>query len=263
MNHLEKISICDMCYFENYCCEFSKYFYICHPTSWVALVEKFIRKLPKPFNYDVLELFDKAVKLQETSGDPRINAQTDASLGLAISITRDLLADKCKESYLVKSSKIAVAKNPRLCCDRYMDRIPGQYGSYPKKKQVRKYKKKSYRFKKYKEPYKKKYFRRKKFFKKSTNDRRKDKKGKTDKKKFCPQNKKNSRCWLCNETGHYTNECPARIGNEDRVKLLNTFEKQGFYPVEDSSDTESLYYLETSSESESESEETESTENEW
>ncbi|KAL2534205.1 CCHC-type domain-containing protein [Abeliophyllum distichum] len=130
MNHLEKISICDMCYFENFCCEFSKYFYICHPSSWTAQVEKFIRKLPEPFNYDVLELFDKAVKLQENSGDRRINNQSDASLGLAISITRDLLAHKCKESYLVKSSRRAVAKNPRLCCDNYMDRIPGKYGCY-------------------------------------------------------------------------------------------------------------------------------------
>ncbi|XP_022859666.1 uncharacterized protein LOC111380365 [Olea europaea var. sylvestris] len=40
----------------------------------------------------------------------------------------------------------------------------------------------------------------------------------------------------------------ARQGNEEIIKLLTTFQKQGFYPVEDPSDTESLYYLTTESE---------------
>ncbi|KAL2504748.1 CCHC-type domain-containing protein [Abeliophyllum distichum] len=42
LNHLEKISICDMCYFENYCCEFSNCFYICPQTYWKSLTAKFI-----------------------------------------------------------------------------------------------------------------------------------------------------------------------------------------------------------------------------
>ncbi|KAL2472032.1 coat protein [Abeliophyllum distichum] len=209
LNHLEKISICDMCNFENYCCKFSKYFYICPPISWTSLVEKLIRKLPEPFNHDVTDMFNSVVKLQGTSGDPRINAQTDASLGLAISLARDL-ADKCKESYLVKSSKRAVAKNPIICYDKYLDSILGQYGCYPKRKQTKRCKKKSYKFKKYKKPYKKKYFKRKKFFKKSTKDKN-DTKEKSDTKKFCPQNKKNCRCWLCNKTCYYANECQARL----------------------------------------------------
>ncbi|KAL2460949.1 orf y [Abeliophyllum distichum] len=94
-----------------------------------------------------------------------------------------------------------------------------------------------------------------KYFKKYSKPTGRPKKGDKTKdtvKKFCPQNKKNCRCWLCNESGHYANECPARLGNEDRVRLLTTFEKEGFYPVEDPDDTENLYYITTDSESDSE-----------
>ncbi|KAL2527157.1 CCHC-type domain-containing protein [Abeliophyllum distichum] len=124
LNHLEKIAICNMCYFKNYCREFSKYFYICPKIYWKDLTEKFIRKLPERFNHDVLEMFDQAIKKHNKSTDPRINVMVDTSLGLAITLTRDLLADKCKESHLVKSSRSTIAKNPRICCDKYKSRIP-------------------------------------------------------------------------------------------------------------------------------------------
>ncbi|KAL2505152.1 Uncharacterized protein Adt_20773 [Abeliophyllum distichum] len=252
-----------MCYFENYRCEYSKYFYICPREQWDNLVVKFIRKLPNPFNHEVLDLFNEAVRKQRNSLKPTICTAPETSLGLVISLTRDLLADKCKENILVRDSTRAIGKNPRLCCDKYKNQIPSQYGCFPeKKRQQRKYKRKSYRFKKYKKPYKKKLFRKKKFFKKKPeNSKGKTDKSKTDKKKSCPKNKKNCRCWLYNKTGHYANECPARIQNEDRIKILETFDKHGFYPVEDPSDTESLYYLETSSDSGISSDS--SSENEW
>ncbi|KAL2493318.1 Uncharacterized protein Adt_28946 [Abeliophyllum distichum] len=252
-----------MCYFENYCCEFSKYFYICPVEQWENLVVKFIRKLPNPFNHEVLDLFNAAIDKQRRTLDPKLGASPKTSLGLVISLTRDLLAEKCKENILVRDSTRAIGKNPRICFDRYKSQIPSQYGCFPeKKRQPRKYKKKNYRFRKYKKPYKKKFFRKRKFFKKKPeNSKGKTDKSKMDKKKFCPKNKKNCRCWLCNETGHYANECPARIQNEDRVKTLETFDRYGFYPVEDPSDTESLYYLETSSESGISSET--SSEDEW
>ncbi|KAL2512937.1 Uncharacterized protein Adt_18537 [Abeliophyllum distichum] len=213
-----------------------------------------MRKLPEPFNNKVMVLFNEAIERQETCKENfKVNLQIDHSLGLAITRTRNLLAEKCKEGYLVRSSKISVAKNPRICCKQYLDKIPGQYGCTLERKQTRrKPRRKNYRFKKYKQPYKKKFFRKNKYFKRYNKAPRKGKKRtKEDKKKFCPQKKKNCRCWLCNETRHYANECPSKIGHEDRVKMLETFEKQGFYPVEDPSDTESLYYLTTDSESES------------
>lgn len=40
-------------------CEFSKYFYICPKNKWNELTKKFIRKLPEPFNHEVIELFNK------------------------------------------------------------------------------------------------------------------------------------------------------------------------------------------------------------
>ncbi|KAL2498772.1 hypothetical protein Adt_24322 [Abeliophyllum distichum] len=114
LNHLEKISIYDMCYFENYCCEYSKYFYICPREQWDNLVVKFIRKLPNPFNHEVLDLFNEAVRKQRNSLNPTICTAPETSLGLVISLTRDLLAEKCKESILVRDSTRAIRKNPRL-----------------------------------------------------------------------------------------------------------------------------------------------------
>ncbi|KAL2455489.1 Uncharacterized protein Adt_47254 [Abeliophyllum distichum] len=260
LTHLEKMTICDMCYFEEFTCEFSKYYYIAGIDHYKANTEKFMRKLPYPYSDEVITLFNNAISWQEDSKDNlKVNLQIDGSLGLAITSARNLLAEKCKEAQLIKTSKVIVAKNPRLCCNNYLDRIPGQYGCMPEKKyrKTRKQKPrtKKYKFKKYKQPYKKKFFKRKKYFKKynkpPSGKTKKGDKAKETVKKFCPQNKKNCRCWLCNESGHYANECPARLGNEDRVRLLTEIERKGFYPVEDPSDTESLYYMITASESES------------
>ncbi|KAL2504914.1 CCHC-type domain-containing protein [Abeliophyllum distichum] len=207
MNHLEKISICDMCYFEEFTCEYSKYYYICINDQWKSLTEKFMRKLPEPYNNEVMMIFNEAIEKQENSKENfKVNLQIDHSFGLAITITRNLLAEKCKEAHLIKTSKVVVARNPRICCNQYLDRIPGQYGCLPekkqhKRKQMKKPKRKNYRFKKYKQPYKKKFFKKKKYFKKynkAPKDRKK-KSTKDDKKKFYPQKKKNCRCWLCNE----------------------------------------------------------------
>ncbi|KAL2543262.1 hypothetical protein Adt_04240 [Abeliophyllum distichum] len=153
LNHLEKISICDMCYFENYYCEYSKYFYICPREDWTKLVEKFIRKLPAPFNHEVLDLLNIAIDKQRRSTYPKICTAPETSLGLVISLTRDRLAEKYKENILVRDSTRTVGQNPRLCCDKYKNQIPSQYGCFSeKKRQQRKYKRKSYRFKKYKNP---------------------------------------------------------------------------------------------------------------
>ncbi|KAL2506789.1 CCHC-type domain-containing protein [Abeliophyllum distichum] len=260
LTHLEKMSICDMCYFEEFTCEFSKYYYIAGVEHYKTNTEKFMRKLPYPYSDEVINLFNNAISWQEGSKDNlKVNLQIEGSLGLAITSARNLLAEKCKEAQLLKTSKVIVAKNSRLCCNNYLDRIPSQYGCMPEKK-YRKTKRqkprtKKYKFKKYKQPYKKKFFKRKKYFKKyskSTSKIKKGDKAKDSVKKFCPQNKKNCRCWLCNESGHYANECPARLGNEDRVRLLTAFERKGFYLVEDPSDTESLYYITTDSGSDSE-----------
>ncbi|KAL2527235.1 CCHC-type domain-containing protein [Abeliophyllum distichum] len=167
LTHLEKISICDMCYFEEFVCEFSKYYYICSVEHWKALTEKFMRKLPYPYNDEVIHLFNIAIGWQENSKDNfKTNLQIEGSLGLAITTTRNLLADKCKEAQLIKTSKTVVARYTRICCSNYLDRIPGQYGCQPEQRKARKTRrqksrKKKYKFKKYKQPYKKKFSERK------------------------------------------------------------------------------------------------------
>ncbi|KAL2471239.1 CCHC-type domain-containing protein [Abeliophyllum distichum] len=156
LTHLEKISICDMCYFEKFVREFSKYYYICSVEQYKANTEKFMRKLPYPYSDEAINLFNNAISWQENSKDNfKTNLQIEGSLGLAITSARNLLAEKCKEAHLIKTSKAVVAKNPRICCNNYLDRLPGQYGCQPEKgKNIRvrrqKPKTKKYKFKRHK-----------------------------------------------------------------------------------------------------------------
>ncbi|KAL2497869.1 CCHC-type domain-containing protein [Abeliophyllum distichum] len=204
MNHLEKISICDMCYFEEFTCEYSKYYYICPNEYWKSLTKKFMRKLPEPFNNEVMIIFNEAIEKQEASKENyKVNLQIDHSLGLAIIITRNLLAEKCKEGYLVRSSKVAVAKNPRICCSQYLDRIPGQYGCFSeKKRQTRRNQEERITDSKGTNNHTRRNSSRKRSTSKDTTKllAKERKELKKTKKKFCPQKKKNCRCWLCNES---------------------------------------------------------------
>ncbi|KAL2505810.1 hypothetical protein Adt_21431 [Abeliophyllum distichum] len=149
------MSICDMCYFEEFTCEFSKYYYIAGVEHYKTNTEKFMRKLPYPYSDEVIALFNNAISWQEDSKDNlKVNLQTEGSLGLTITSARNLLAEKCKEAQLLKTSKVIVAKNPRLCCNNYLDRIPSQYGCMPEKKyrkiRRQKLRTKKYKFKRYK-----------------------------------------------------------------------------------------------------------------
>ena len=77
-----------------------------------------------------------------------------------------------------------------------------------------------------------------------------------DNKKYFPQGKKNCKCCLCHEIGHYANECPNKKSYKKEVKYLNQINSIGLVPIEslNSSDNESSYCYEILSSSESESE---------
>nr|KAJ0185822.1 hypothetical protein LSAT_V11C900505860 [Lactuca sativa] len=116
--------------------------------------------------------------------------------------------------------------------------------------------KKNYTKKKYKN--KKKY---KSFWKKK---RRKFSPGKYFKKPSketpkkttsCPQRKKKCRCWICNEQGHYANECPNRKKYPDKVKVLQTANNGGYEALEEEYDgiqNVFIYHVETKSSSDTE-----------
>ena len=131
--------------------------------------------------------------------------------------------------------------------------IPGSYEcktgntkKYFKSKYKTRYKKK-YKFfkrnKKYKPKYKGRYF-----YKKNDNP--------NNKSKFCPKGKKNCRCWICNEEGHYTNECPNRKNHHQKTIIFYQAQSIGLEPIEyEFSDLEECYILNESSESNSETSE--------
>ncbi|CAH1435989.1 unnamed protein product [Lactuca virosa] len=95
---------------------------------------------------------------------------------------------------------------------------------------------KTYTKKKYKEKNKKKYksfwkkkkrrFSPGKYFKKSSKETPK-------KNNSCPQGKKKCRCWICNEEGHYANECPNRKKYPDKVKVLQATNNGGYEAIEE------------------------------
>lgn len=62
--------------------------------------------------------------------------------------------------------------------------------------------------------------------------RKKEEYGK-DKKKYCPKGKKNCRCWICSEEGHYVNECPNRAQYPEKIKINQDLEEIGYEQVEE------------------------------
>ena len=123
-----------------------------------------------------------------------------------------------------------------------------------KKRKYKKYHK--YENKKFR--YKNKYFRprRKKWYKreKGKNYYKEKEKKTMNNEKYCPQGKKNCKCWLCHEIGHYANECPNKKSYKKEVKYLNQISAIGLVPIEslNSSGNESSYCYEILSSSESE-----------
>ena len=92
--------------------------------------------------------------------------------------------------------------NDKICCDTRDFRIPGKYGcnikSYKQKYKFRKQNFQKYKKRFNRENYKKRYFRWKNY-------------KPSEKRNYCPSGKKKCRCWICNEEGHYANECPRRL----------------------------------------------------
>ena len=57
--------------------------------------------------------------------------------------------------------------------------------------------------------------------------------------------KKNCRCWICNEEGHYANECPNRKKHDEKARMLETVYSLGFLPIEEPyEDIQEVYILE-------------------
>lgn len=255
LNHLNNMRICDICYFEQFVCEFRKYYYELTRLEQEQYTQIFIQKLPYPMNVKVADVFQERIEQHSIAHN----------LGGAILITKEILAQQCLESQLRKTLK---HQTIQLCCEDNAE-VPQQYGC---KQFTKKYHKSYKRFKRYKKPYKNyrwnrypsKYFRKRSFkpFKKDNRNyfRKRKYRQFKPKQKYCPTNKKDCRCWICNEIGHYANKCPKKTDKSftNNIHILNSAFQNHLEPIESeyetSSTISSLYFYETDHDSQQSSE---------
>ena len=142
---IEKLTMCKMCYINEYTCEFQRYYYQYFDIDerMQNISQLYYMKLPAPWNLYFEEEFEKHKK--QIVGLPN-------SLGTRIKFLKERLEDLCYQRKLLNKSKKA---DIALCCDK--TNMPTQWGcqrSYSKKKSKKKFFKK--RIKKYKKFNKKK-----------------------------------------------------------------------------------------------------------
>lgn len=190
-NRIEHLQICNMCYLNEYCYEYSKYYYMMfgRGVDNDHYKEVFIRKLPPPWN----NYFQN--KIREKQFGRSIKAYI---LGFLIRTIKDEISTMCSNQMVYKQSGFI---QDRICCGD--TEIPENWRCH-EYKQKRKAKNKKY--KKYKKFKKKNFKPKRKYFKR---------KYKTYNKKLI--DKKRCRCWNCNEEGHINTECPKK-----KVRILTT-----------------------------------------
>nr|BCW03860.1 capsid protein [Cauliflower mosaic virus] len=203
---LLKLQLCDICYLEEFTCDYEKHMYKTEMRDFPGLIEQYLSKIPI--------IGEKAL----TRFRNEANGATTYSLGFALKIVKEELSKIC--DFTKKQKKLK--KFNKRCCS--IAEASVEYGckKSEKKKYLKRYKKKKYKV--YKPYKKKKKYRSGKYFKP------KEKKG--PKQKYCPKGKKNCRCWICNIEGHYANECPNRQSSE-KAHVLQEAEKLGLQPIEE------------------------------
>ncbi len=228
---LDNIQLCNICHFENFFCEYEKFYYRLSVGEQVHYLNTFFNKFPP--------LWAEELEKKWTQKPPHI---TQGIAGKA-RLVRELIQEKCRSIAFQKESKIAFQQKP--CCDSRLIDIPGKWGctkyTYRKSKsKQKKYKRKSYmkfrrvipRYRKPKNNSKRPTFRRKRS-NKPNNDKNAS---------FCPKGKKSCKCWVCKEEGHYANECPNRKQQAQKLEALYAI---GLEPIESEvSDNDSLYEVE-------------------
>ena len=236
---LTKMQLCDICNLSEFNCAFEKHFYELDEVEWPKYIEMYFIKIPF--------VGDKA----STRFKNEAKAPMHMSLGLAMKLVSEEISQICELSKKQKKLK----KFNKKCCSFLADEST-EFGCKPEKKYKKSYKKK------YKKFYKKRSFKRSK--KKFTSGKYFKPKTLEGKAKHCPKGKKNCRCWICSEEGHYANECPNRKQFPDKIKIIEIAENYGLEPIEEAfKGYEEVFYAtleeppdsnsESSDESESES----------
>lgn len=211
---LTNMTLCDICNLEDFSCEYEKYLFKLDQNDYTAYIEQYLSKIPIVGQQSLARFKTES------------NNLTRFSLASARRIVEDELSKICSLAQKQKKLKSYSYK----CCNQFIEKDL-QFGCKPKK--VKSYKKKKFIKKKFFKK-KKKPFKPGKFFKKKDE--------KSSKAKFCPKKKKNCRCWICSEEGHYANECPNRNDYSHKVKILQEAELQGYVPIEENFEGKILLY---------------------
>nr|KAJ0216629.1 hypothetical protein LSAT_V11C300116250 [Lactuca sativa] len=212
---MTKLQLHDISLLDKYTCMYESYLYdIPQRSEYAQWISAYLMKIPI-----IGETCTDRWK-KEATGEIQ-----QTSLSYATKIAKEEIDRICQDRYKQQKLK-TISKD---CCSILSDFKNFDIGkkNYTKKK----YKNK----KKYKSFWKKK--RRKfspgKYFKKPSKETPK-------KTTSCPQGKKKCRCWICNEEGHYANECPNRKKYPDKVKVLQTANNGGYEALEEEYDGASL-----------------------
>jgi hypothetical protein len=250
---LTRLQICDLCELDSFTCDYEKHLFNLPNQEWVKFIEDYLRKIPHI----------GPMVIKEYQALPPIN---QLSLAVAKNLVKEKLEKICTDRMLAKKTK-----KINLCYSEFLG-LETMYGceTIPKLRKWKKKLKKKYRFSK---PRRKQYYKsskrfrkyysqpkyRKRFFKKhkprntkALNDEPQSVQTK-DKAKYCPQKKKDCKCWICQEVGHYSYECPNTKNNKAQARVLEEImELEHLAPIEDMlsdiNSDEELYLLESDTE---------------
>ena len=246
---LTRLQICDLCELDAFTCDYEKHLFNIPNQEWTLYIEAYLRKIP----------YIGPMVVEEYKNLPPISK---LSLAVAKNMVRKKLTTICTDRMLAKRTK-----KINLCCPEFQG-PETMYGcqTIPKlrkwkkkyrfsKPKQKRYYKTSKRFKKYwKQPRYKKRFFKKHRNRRAINDEPQEAQPK-DKPKFCPQKKKDCKCWICQEVGHYSYECPNTKNNKAQARVLEEIiDTYDLAPLEDTfsdlSSDEELYLLEFDTEGE-------------
>jgi hypothetical protein len=221
---LTKMQLCDICFLDQFYGDYEKYYFQLNDTEVrIKYVSDYLLKIPLVGEKALERFNNESLEVERYS------------LGYAHRLVKEEISKICD---LTKKQKQLKTFSKR-CCEKVVEQ-PVDYGcsrttrkSY-KRKSYKKYTKK-YRFIRKKKSFKPGKYVKKKSFNKIPNE----------KQKFCPKGKKNCRCWICNEEGHYANECPNKKKHENKARMLEQVYSLGYVPIEEPyEDVQEIYILE-------------------
>lgn len=237
---LSRMELCNICSFDEFMCQYQVYYYKLQSKEDREFYKNAIfQNMSYPLSDILASLFKRYVE----------QGLIKDSIGGIIQVIHNYIDEQCTQQTLKRQVKPAAIK----CCTKFPS-VPQKFGCPTKQfKGGKKYKK---RFK----PYKKRYKRQQKPYKKWKPEYRrkyykpKGSKPKPSKAKYCPTGKSTCRCWICNEQGHYANDCPNKGKEEfkEKKKQLRIAQQLDLEPIEDDQEYPELYQIIELSEEDSE-----------